>query len=95
MNEEFDVIRDDPAGYRILECSVAGGSDYIVTGDNLLKLDPAPCPALRSNTSVPELEFISITFRANSVTLQRIRQASVPCDRMSRWLGSLIGGGAR
>jgi putative PIN family toxin of toxin-antitoxin system len=37
--QKFDVMRDDPADNRILECTVAGGSDYIVTGDNhLLKL---------------------------------------------------------
>jgi putative PIN family toxin of toxin-antitoxin system len=37
--QKLDVMRDDPADNRILECAVAGGSDYIVTGDNhLLKL---------------------------------------------------------
>jgi uncharacterized protein len=37
--QKLDVMRDDPADNRILECAVVGGSDYIVTGDNhLLKL---------------------------------------------------------
>ena len=35
----LDVIKDDPTDNRILECAVAAGSDYIVTGDkDLLRL---------------------------------------------------------
>ncbi len=30
---QLDVIREDPADNRILECAVTAGSDYIVTGD--------------------------------------------------------------
>ena len=33
---QLDVIREDPADNRILECAVAAGSDYIVTGDKVL-----------------------------------------------------------
>jgi putative PIN family toxin of toxin-antitoxin system len=36
---QLDVVREDPADNRILECAVAAGSDYIVTGDkDLLRL---------------------------------------------------------
>jgi putative PIN family toxin of toxin-antitoxin system len=36
---QLDVISEDPADNRILECAVAAGSDYIVTGDkDLLRL---------------------------------------------------------
>ena len=36
---ELDVIREDPSDNRILECAVAAGSDYIVSGDkDLLRL---------------------------------------------------------
>jgi putative PIN family toxin of toxin-antitoxin system len=36
---QLDVIREDPADNRILECAVAAGSDYVVTGDkDLLRL---------------------------------------------------------
>ena len=36
---QLDVIREDPADNRILECAVTAGSDYIVTGDkDLLRL---------------------------------------------------------
>lgn len=36
---ELDVIKEDPADNRILECAVTAGSDYIVTGDkDLLRL---------------------------------------------------------
>jgi len=31
---QLDVIKEDPADNRILECAVAAGSDYIVSGDN-------------------------------------------------------------
>ena len=35
----LDVIREDPPDNRILECAVAAGSDYLVTGDkDLLRL---------------------------------------------------------
>lgn len=35
----LDVIKEDPANDRILECASAAGSDYIVTGDkDLLRL---------------------------------------------------------
>jgi putative PIN family toxin of toxin-antitoxin system len=30
---QIDVIKDDPADNRILECGVSAGADYIVTGD--------------------------------------------------------------
>ena len=37
--QKLNVMRDDPVDNRILECTVAGGLDCIVTGDNhLLKL---------------------------------------------------------
>jgi predicted nucleic acid-binding protein len=32
--EEVNVIREDPADNRILECAAAARSDYIVSGDN-------------------------------------------------------------
>jgi len=36
---QLDIIKEDPADNRILECAVGGGSDYIVSGDNdLLRL---------------------------------------------------------
>jgi uncharacterized protein len=36
---QLDVIKEDPADDRILECAVSAGSDYIVTGDkDLLRL---------------------------------------------------------
>ncbi len=36
---KLDVIEEDPSDNRILECAVAAGSDYIVTGDkDLLRL---------------------------------------------------------
>ena len=35
----LDVVAEDPADNRILECAVAAGSQYIVTGDkDLLRL---------------------------------------------------------
>jgi len=35
----IDVVKDDPTDNRILECAVASGSDYLVSGDNhLLKV---------------------------------------------------------
>jgi putative PIN family toxin of toxin-antitoxin system len=35
----IEVVKDDPDDNRILECAVAAGSDYIVTGDcHLLRL---------------------------------------------------------
>ena len=33
---QLDVIKDDPADDRILECAVSAGSDYLVTGDRHL-----------------------------------------------------------
>jgi predicted nucleic acid-binding protein len=36
---QFNVIGEDPADDRILECAVAAGADYVVSGDNdLLRL---------------------------------------------------------
>jgi predicted nucleic acid-binding protein len=36
---QLDVIKEDPDDNRILECAVASGSDYIVSGDkDLLRL---------------------------------------------------------
>ena len=36
---KVDAVTEDPTDNRILECAVAGASDYLVTGDNhLLKL---------------------------------------------------------
>ena len=36
---QLNVIKEDPADDRILECAVAAGADYIVSGDNdLLRL---------------------------------------------------------
>lgn len=38
-SQVIDVIREDPADNRILECAVAAKSDFIVTGDqHLLRL---------------------------------------------------------
>lgn len=35
----LDVVKDDPADNRIVECAVSAGSDFIVTGDkDLLRL---------------------------------------------------------
>jgi predicted nucleic acid-binding protein len=37
--ETLDVVKDDPADNRILECAKAAGSEYVVTGDDdLLRL---------------------------------------------------------
>lgn len=37
--ERLDVLKEDPTDDRILECAVAGKSEYLVTRDNhLLKL---------------------------------------------------------
>ena len=36
---QLDIIKEDPPDNRILECAVAAGSDYLVTGDkDLLRL---------------------------------------------------------
>jgi uncharacterized protein len=36
---EVDVLKEDPADNRVLECAVSAGADYIVTGDqDLLRL---------------------------------------------------------
>ena len=32
----LDVVKDDPDDNRVLECAVAGGADYIVSGDRQL-----------------------------------------------------------
>jgi putative PIN family toxin of toxin-antitoxin system len=38
-DQTVDLVEEDPSDNRILECAAAGGSDYIVSGDNhLLKL---------------------------------------------------------
>ena len=35
----LDIVKEDPPDNRILECAVAAGSDYLVTGDkDLLRL---------------------------------------------------------
>lgn len=34
--ERIDVIKDDPADNRVLEAALAGGAEYIVTGDRHL-----------------------------------------------------------
>lgn len=37
--QRVDVVKDDPTDNRILDCAVAGRSEYLVTGDNhLLRL---------------------------------------------------------
>jgi putative PIN family toxin of toxin-antitoxin system len=37
--QTLDVVKEDPSDNRILECAVASGSDYLVTGDrHLLRL---------------------------------------------------------
>lgn len=37
--QRIDVVKDDPDDNRIVECAVASGSEYLVSGDNhLLKL---------------------------------------------------------
>ena len=37
--EVIDVVKEDPADNRILECARAAGSDFIVTGDkDLLRI---------------------------------------------------------
>ena len=39
LGRKVDAVTEDPTDNRILECAVAGASDYLVTGDNhLLKL---------------------------------------------------------
>ncbi len=38
IKEKFNVIKTDPDDNRILECAVAGGAEYIVTGDSDLLL---------------------------------------------------------
>ncbi|MBI2584078.1 MAG: putative toxin-antitoxin system toxin component, PIN family [Candidatus Aenigmarchaeota archaeon] len=39
LSESIDVIKEDPDDNRILESAVAGGADYIISGDpHLLKL---------------------------------------------------------
>ena len=36
---QLDVVKEDPADNKVLECAVTAGSDYIVTGDkDLLRL---------------------------------------------------------
>jgi uncharacterized protein len=35
--ETLDVIREDPADNRFLECAVAGGAQYIISGDRHLR----------------------------------------------------------
>jgi putative PIN family toxin of toxin-antitoxin system len=32
--EKLDVVKSDPVDNKIVECAVAAGSDYLVTGDN-------------------------------------------------------------
>ena len=32
--EKLDVVKSDPDDNKIVECAVAAGSDYLVTGDN-------------------------------------------------------------
>ena len=66
--QKFDVMRDDPADNRILECTVADGSDYIVTGDNhLLKLGQfalqASSPRLPSSKSSSSSEGVRACVR--------------------------------
>jgi putative PIN family toxin of toxin-antitoxin system len=34
--QRIDVVKDDPDDDRVLECAVAGKSEYLVTGDNHL-----------------------------------------------------------
>lgn len=34
--QTLDVVKEDPSDNRILECAVASGSDYLVTGDHHL-----------------------------------------------------------
>lgn len=34
--QRIEVVRDDPDDDRILDCALAGGSDYLVTGDKHL-----------------------------------------------------------
>jgi uncharacterized protein len=37
--QRVDAVKDDPTDNRIIECAIAGKSEYLVTGDNhLLKL---------------------------------------------------------
>ena len=32
--EKLDVVKSDPDDNKVVECAVAAGSDYLVTGDN-------------------------------------------------------------
>lgn len=37
---KFDIVKEDPADNKFIECAVEGSADYLVTGDNhLLKLE--------------------------------------------------------
>jgi putative PIN family toxin of toxin-antitoxin system len=37
--QTLDIVKEDPSDNRILECAVASGSDYLITGDrHLLRL---------------------------------------------------------
>lgn len=59
--QRIDAIKDDPTDNRIVECAVASGSDYLVSGDrHLLKVrqyqgvkivSPAEFVRIRSETS--------------------------------------------
>ena len=37
-NQAVDVVKNDPDDNRILECALAAGSDYVVTGKDLLRV---------------------------------------------------------
>jgi|ERR1700733_206818 putative PIN family toxin of toxin-antitoxin system len=57
--QPVDAIKEDPADDRILECAIAGKSDYLVTGDkHLLKLGQ-----FQGVKIVPPAEFVEIQKR--------------------------------
>jgi uncharacterized protein len=54
--QKLDIIKDDPADNRILECAVEGRSQYLITGDNhLLRLK-----SFRSVRIIKLAEFLKI-----------------------------------
>ena len=58
--EHIDAVKDDPTDNRILECAVAGRSEYIVTGDkHLLRLGQ-----FGETRIVTPAEFLAITAQA-------------------------------
>ena len=55
--EKLDIIKDDPSDNMVLECALAGNSDYIISGDNHL-LSLKKFKNIRIVRSVDILRFI-------------------------------------